>query len=75
MIRTKSTLNRTVETVKKSSDTSSFVWLARNTHHVGEGGLRGRTPYFSTVDSRDPQARISRFFGLTNAPSRWRKVW
>ena len=50
MIKTKSTLNRTVETVKKSSDTSSLTWLARNARHVGDGGLRGRTLYFSTVD-------------------------
>jgi hypothetical protein len=42
-IRTKSTSNRTVETVKKSSDTSSPTWLARNARHVGDGGLRGRT--------------------------------
>ncbi len=50
MISTNSTWKRTVDTVKKSSDTSSFVWLARNARHVGEGGLRGRTLYFSTVD-------------------------
>jgi hypothetical protein len=33
-------LKRTVDTVKKSSDTSSLAWLARNARHVGDGGLR-----------------------------------
>ena len=49
-IKTNSTWKRTVETVKKSSDTSSFAWLARKARHVGEGGLRALTLYFSTVD-------------------------
>jgi hypothetical protein len=40
----------TVETVKKPSDTSASVCLARNARHDGEGVFRGRTLYFSTVD-------------------------
>src|SRR6202521_4903386 len=47
---TKSTLKPTVGTVKKSIDTSSVTWFFRNDRHVGEGGLRWRTRYFSTVD-------------------------
>ena len=50
MIKTKSTSKRSVGTMKKSSDTSSLTWLARNARHGGDGGLRRRTLYFSTVD-------------------------
>ena len=47
---TKSTLWVTVGTTKKSRATTSLTWLCRKAFHVGEGGLRGRTRYFSTVD-------------------------
>jgi hypothetical protein len=30
--------------------TKSLTWLFKNVFHVGEGGLRDRTRYFSTVD-------------------------
>lgn len=48
--RTKSTLYVTVGTTKKSMETKSLTWLCRNAFHVGEGGLRRRTRYVSTVD-------------------------
>ena len=35
--------------MKKSRDTSSLAWLARNARHAGDGGLERRTLYFSTV--------------------------
>jgi transposase-like protein len=42
MTRTKSTLNVTVGTTKKSMAATSLTWLFKNVFHVGEGGCRGR---------------------------------
>ena len=50
MTSPKSTLHVTVGTVKKSRATNSRMWFFRNAFHVGDGGLRARTRYFSTVD-------------------------
>lgn len=50
MTSTKSTLYVTVGTVKKSRATRSLTWVFRKPFHVGDGGLRCRTRYFSTVD-------------------------
>jgi hypothetical protein len=48
--RTKSTLYVTVGTIKQSMATTSLTWLFKHVFHVGQGGLRGRTRYVSTVD-------------------------
>ena len=47
---TKSTLNLTVGTAKKSMATRSFAWLLRNACQVGDEGFSGRSMYLSTVD-------------------------
>src|SRR2546430_5707024 len=39
-----------VGTVKKSHATISATWLFKKAFHVGDGGLRTRGRYFSTVD-------------------------
>jgi hypothetical protein len=49
-MNTNSTSKRTVATVKKSTEIRSVAWLARKARQVGDGGLRERTRYFSTVD-------------------------
>jgi len=56
-IRTKRTLHPTVGTVKKSMETSSVRWFFKKARHVGEGGVRWRRRYFSTVDF--PTAMLS----------------
>ena len=50
MMNTNRTLKLAVGTVKKSHATRSLTWLWRKAFHVGEGGLRMRGRYFSTVD-------------------------
>jgi hypothetical protein len=50
MMNTNRTLKVAVGTMKKSHDTRSLTWLLRNAFHVGDGGLRIRGRYFSTVD-------------------------
>ena len=47
-ISTKSTLNPTRGTVKKSRATSSVRWCFKKARQAGAGGHRGRTPYCST---------------------------
>ena len=43
------TLNSTVGTVKKSTETRLRMWLSRNECQVCEGGFRWRTTYLDTV--------------------------
>src|SRR5687768_6786796 len=50
MINTNSTRHWMVDTVKKSQATISLTWLLKNAFQVGDGGLRSRGRYFSTVD-------------------------
>ncbi len=45
------TWNRTVGTVKKSTETMFLTWLSRNVRQVWEGGSRRRTMYLATVGS------------------------
>ena len=49
-MNTNSTWKVAVGTVKKSHATMSVTWLLRKAFHVGDGGLRTRGRYFSTVD-------------------------
>lgn len=39
-----------VGTTKKSRATRSCTWFFKKVFQVGDGGFRGRTRYFSTVD-------------------------
>ena len=43
------TLNITVGTVKKSTETRVRRWLSRNLRQVCDGGARWRTRYLETV--------------------------
>ena len=58
---TKSTLKPPVGTVKKSRATSSVRWFLKKARQAGDGGRRGWTRYFSTVDfaTAIPSFRIS----------------
>ena len=47
--KTNNTLNVTVGTVKKSTETALRMWLSRNVRQVCDGGLFGRTTYLDTV--------------------------
>jgi hypothetical protein len=56
---------RTVGTTKESIATKSLVWFFIKARQVGEGGLRLRTMYFSTVDCRSTQSGLRRGIKLT----------
>ncbi len=47
--KTNNTLNVTVGTVKKSTETRLRMWLSRNVRQVCDGGFRWRTTYLDTV--------------------------
>ena len=61
--KTNKTLNSTVGTVKKSTETRLPTWLSRNVRQVCDGGVRRRTRYLETV-----AWEISR-------PSFWSSPW
>src|SRR4029453_1453971 len=61
--KTNKTLNSTVGTVKKSTETRLPMWLSRNVRHVCDGGVRRRPRYLETV-----ACEISR-------PSFWSSPW
>ena len=50
MTSTNITLHVIAGTTKKSRDTKAMTWFCRSARHVGDGGFRNRTRYFSTVD-------------------------
>ena len=47
--KTNNTVNVTVGTVKKSTETRLRIWLSRNVRQVCDGGLFGRPTYLDTV--------------------------
>jgi len=78
-MKTKNTRKVRVGTVKKSTDTKSWMWLARKVLQVCEGGLRCRTVYFTDSSSNRSGAetlsnsnRALMFKKLHNQADPWR---
>jgi hypothetical protein len=71
MIKTKSTRQVAVGTVKKSHATISATWLFRKVVHVGDDGWRLLGRYFSTVDLATAMPSLYSSPTMRGAPPRW----